>query len=310
MALVYTRQNRRLGVNRALGSDPLVDLYDPVVRDLAWALSSPQLLAPGPDCLNYQQLYTDFSQTLRNLDAEPTILHDSVMAQRAGRLGLYFEALWQFWLAHNQDYALRAHNVQIQTDGITQGELDLIVQDQRSNELQHWELAVKFYLGLGDTRTTAAWIGPNAKDRLDRKLQHLNSHQLPLLHRADTQSQLTTSGWSIHQQRLILKGRLFYPLRHEALGPIGVSADHLRGWWASQQDFFAHFKTATLGWQPLSRQHWLAPLRREAVEQLQTAEELLKNLNIQHALCVAGFADGDECTRGFIVGRNWPNSQA
>lgn len=289
--------------------DPLVNLHDPVVRDLAWALSSPQLLTPGPDSLNYQQFYADFSQELQNLDAEPAILHDSVLAQRSGRLGLYFEALWQFWLTHNQDYALHAHNIQIQTDGLTLGELDLIVQDQRSKELQHWELAVKFYLGLGATQTTSAWIGPNVKDRLDRKLLHLRSRQLPLLRHPQTQSQLAACGWNVHEQRLILKGRLFYPLRQVTPSPIGAATDHLRGWWASQQDFLANFKTATLRWQPLSRQHWLAPLRRDSVGQLFTAEELFRQLNTQHPLCVAGFADDDECSRGFIVGQNWPSLQ-
>lgn len=295
--------------NIGAGSDPLADLHDPVVRDLAWTLASPPLLTPGPDDLDYQQLSADFSQSLLKLDAEPAILHDSVMKQRSGRLGLYFEALWQFWLTHNPDYALRAHNVQIQTEGVTRGELDLIVEYQHSGQLQHWELAVKFYLGLGDTTTTAAWIGPNAKDRLDRKLLHLRSRQLPLLQHPQTEAQLAATGWHVQQQRLILKGRLFYPLRQATPSPIGVSADHLRGWWASQEDFLAHYKTVTLRWQVLSHQHWLAPSRRDSMEKLYSAEELLRQLKTQHPLCVAGFDDGDECSRGFIVPPNWPTSQ-
>ena len=289
-------------------SDPLANLRDPVVRDLAWTLASPPLLSPGPDGLDYPQICADFSQELLNLDAEPAILHDRVLKQRPGRLGLYFEALWQFWLTHNPDYALRAHNVQIQTEGITRGELDLIVEHQPSGQLQHWELAVKFYLGLGDTQTTSAWIGPNAKDRLDRKLLHLRNRQLPLLQHPNTESQLAANGWSVQQQRLILKGRLFYPLRQTAPSPIGASADHLRGWWASPADFLAHFDAATLRWHALNRQHWLAPVRQDAMEELSSAEDILRRLNNRHPLCVAGFAETDECSRGFIVPPDWPTS--
>lgn len=284
-------------------ADPLASLYDPLVRDLAWALLSAPLLIEVDD-LNWPN-HADTLQRLQSLNTDPTPLHNAVMAQRSGRLGLYFEALWQFWLIDNPDYALRANNVQIQVNGATSGELDLIVQDRHNGQLQHWELAVKFYLGSGDTRATSAWIGPNAQDRLDRKLQHLRHHQLPLLQYPETQVQLVAAGWDIHQQRLILKGRLFYPLQQTAPAPVGASPDHLRGWWAQPEDFLAHFETTSLQWQPLSRQHWLAPLRRESAGTLQTAAELLRTFN-NVPLCVAGFAEGDECSRGFIVPASWP----
>lgn len=285
-------------------ADPLATLHDPLVRDLAWALLSAPLLIPEAEVLDWPN-HADTVQRLQLLNTVPTPLHNAVRAQRSGRLGLYFEALWQFWLADNPDYALRANNVQIQVNGTTSGELDLIVQDLHNGQLQHWELAVKFYLGVGDTRATSAWIGPNAQDRLDRKLQHLRNHQLPLLQYPETQAQLAAAGWNIQQQRLILKGRLFYPLQQTAPAPIGASLAHLRGWWAQPEDFLAHFGTTPLQWQPLNRQHWLAPLRRESAGTLQTAAELLRTFD-NVPLCVAGFADGDECSRGFIVPASWP----
>ena len=284
-------------------ADPLASLHDPLVRDLAWALHSPPLLIETDD-LGWPN-HADTAQRLQSLNSDPTPLHNAVMAQRSGRLGLYFEALWQFWLADNPDYALLANNMQIQVNGTTSGELDIIVQDRHNRQLQHWELAVKFYLGIGDTSATSAWIGPNAQDRLDRKLQHLRNHQLPLLQYPETQAQLAAAGWDIQQQRLILKGRLFYPLQQTAPAPLGASPDHLRGWWAQPEDFLAHFETTSLQWQLLSRQHWLAPLRRESAGTLQTATELLRTFN-NVPLCVAGFAEGDECSRGFIVSPDWP----
>ncbi|MBU1192918.1 MAG: DUF1853 family protein [Gammaproteobacteria bacterium] len=291
----------------AADADLLTTLYDPLVRDLAWALFSASLLATEPDADDWPK-HAESIARLQSLDREPTALHKAVMAQRSGRLGLYFEALWQFWLTDNADYALRAHNLQIQVDGTTSGELDLIVEHRRSGQLQHWELAVKFYLGMGDTTEMSAWIGPNAQDRFDRKLQHLHDHQLPLLQYPETQSQLTASGWNIRQQRLILKGRLFYPLLETTPAPAGAAPDHLRGWWARPEEFMAHFGSTSLQWQVLGREDWLAPLRRAAAGNLQTAAEIflaLDNLS-QRPQCVAGFANGDECSRGFIVPAGWP----
>ncbi len=292
----------------AASADPLATLHDPLVRDLAWALFSAPLLTPEADAIDWPN-HANSMQRLQRLNTDPTPLHNAVMALRSGRIGLYFEALWQFWLADNPDYVLCAHNLQIHADRATCGELDLIVQDRRSGQLQHWELAVKFYLGIGDTRATSAWIGPNAQDRLDRKLQHLRNHQLPLLQHPETQAVLTAAGWDIQRQRLILKGRLFYPLQKTSPAPVDAAADHLRGWWAQGEDFISHSATSPLHWQLLSRQDWLAPRRRESVDTLHTAEELIRTLDNlpDQPQCIAGFAKGDECSRGFIVPAGWPS---
>jgi uncharacterized protein len=288
-------------------TDLLASLHDPLVRDLAWALFSAPLLISEPGTDHWLNQFESL-QRLQLLDRDPTVLHTAVMAQRSGRLGLYFEALWQFWLTDNPDYALRAHNLQVHANGITCGELDMLVEHRHSGQLQHWELAVKFYLGMGDTSATSAWIGPNAQDRLDRKLRHLHEHQLPMLQHPETQLQLAEAGWKIQQQRLIMKGRLFYPLLETAPAPLGSAPDHLRGWWARLEDFMAHFGSSSLHWQVLDREDWLAPLRRAAASNLQTAAKIygeLDNPN-QRPQCVAGFADGDEYVRGFIVPAGWP----
>lgn len=292
--------------------DPLSSLYDPVVRDLAWALSSPPLLVPRddfdwPPASAYQALCETYAEHLRALDSEPSALHEAVLASRSGRLGQYFEALWRFWLRTNPDYALCAHNLPIRVAGETLGELDLLVQDRHTGLRQHWELAVKFYLGIGDTHDTSAWLGPNVQDRLDRKLQRLRTHQLPLLRHPATQEILMRNGWYISRQRVILKGRLFYPLSRTADAPDTAATDHLRGWWARATEFHARFADEALRWRPLTRQDWLAPVHRaQAAEPFTTAQVVQRLGSASRPVCVAGFLEADECTRGFIVPLSWP----
>ena len=95
------------------------------------------------------------------------------------RLGLHFETLIRHWLATSSQYTLIKHNWQVIAHKRTIGEFDLIVRDQLTGELEHWELAIKFYLGTGDLSWTH-WYGPNPSDRLDLKTDRLTTHQLTL----------------------------------------------------------------------------------------------------------------------------------
>ena len=63
------------------------------------------------------------------------------------RLGRYFESLWHDVLADHRIFPLVESNLTLQGDGRTLGELDLLVG---SKQLEHWELAVKLYLCVGD----------------------------------------------------------------------------------------------------------------------------------------------------------------
>lgn len=154
------------------------------------------------------------------------------LAQRKStRLGLYFEALWLFYWQNHRQALIHAHNFQIEERGRTLGALDFIIEQERT--VTHIEAAVKFYLLHGDNPNLFHnWIGPNASDTLEKKLSHLQSHQLPLLHQAATRqklNELSLPPAGIHQ-RLILKGMLFIP-QHVTLEKYPAFAHHQCNLW-------------------------------------------------------------------------------
>ncbi len=290
--------------------DPLLlaRLTDPVVRDLAWALLSPPLLNAThtdpiwPDRDWYCQLFGDYRLRLAELDRHPDTLHRAVLSVRGKRLGHYFEALWQYWLNDNERYELRHSNLQIQDAGTTLGELDCIVYDRQTDELQHWELALKFYLGCGDLQNPANWIGPGASDRLDLKLTRLLQHQLPLTRHPASIKYLAYTAMPIARQHIILKGRLFHPVQNGAI-------PQSQSWWCALEDFRRVFTGKPLTWIRLARTDWLAPLRRGDAMPAVTAMDMVRQLEsteFSQPICVAGFTDTDEFTRGFIVPAQWP----
>ena len=152
------------------------------VRDLAWACFAPPLLvtrelgvhaAGAGNCAfplsGGRQLW------LEKLDRDATPLLEHLSSIRSQRLGLYFESLWHFFLAQDEEVDLVARNLPVNRDGRTIGEFDCLYFCRRRNCHVHLELAVKFYLGWptqtepGDTSLASEWLGPNARDRLDIK---------------------------------------------------------------------------------------------------------------------------------------------
>lgn len=139
-------------------------------HELQWCLHGPDLLdEPGIPLFRWPEAT---AATHRALPPTPGPLHH--------RLGRRFEQHWQHALEQLPGWTVLASGVQLRAEGRTLGELDLLVSGE--GEVWHLELAVKFYLCApgrsGDA--WADWIGPNGRDRLDRKLERMRDHQLPL----------------------------------------------------------------------------------------------------------------------------------
>lgn len=215
---------------------------------LRWVLSSPNLLAQSQTPFPLVELPTPAE--VERICALPDNLLNEHLAQRSSHfLGPYFEALWQFYLMHSERYALLEHSVQFHEHGRTLGEMDFIVFDHLKKQHVHQELAVKFYLQTpmysqtGDSQTPQLWVGPNANDRLDLKLSHLEHKQLKLSSLDTVRRRLEAKGIeNIHCEALI-KGQLFYPCPYtENLSsqPIerGLNPGHLKGRWMKKPDFY------------------------------------------------------------------------
>ncbi len=228
------------------------------------------------------------------------------------RLGIQFERLWQTAIEHMPEYHLLASNLAIRDHQRTLGEFDLLID--HLGDTEHWELAVKFYLGTGDLTKAENWYGPNPEDRLDLKTKRLLSHQLLLAKFPEAEELLVDKNIApVTQVRCLVKGRLFYPWQGFSDSietyPAYTSGSHLKGWWMNRSDFKSRFSKSSTRWILLSKYLWLAPIRVTDKLPILThsmALDLLDKSPMTQAVHFAMIDNaGQELSRGFVVNEHW-----
>ena len=315
-------------------ADEITPFHDPAVRDLAWLLFSPDLLSTsraGAPLAHPAATATERQTTLAwlaALDRDPAALHAQVHKPSLTRLGFYAEALLEYFLTRGPHARLIAANIPLRTAGRTLGEVDFLLENLRGDRL-HWELAVKFYLHIGEgdgAATLAHYVGPNLQDRLDLKHARLLNHQLGLSARDEFASLGFEGPW---RAELFVKGRLFYRDGDRSLGsnlPLELAGDHLRGWWKTASEWrdskgdglFASLPR--LGWmaeRTLSAEEGEALLEQTAVLSERVAALPSPIMVARYERCegsdYSGRATRDiwrEHSRGFIVPDEWPERAA
>ena len=298
----------------------------PAVRDLAWACFSPQLLQVGriPDA-GRDVVDCGLSLTpvrvrwLERLDSCPAPLLDHLGHRPSHRLGVYFEQLWQFFLAHDPAVELIAHNLPVRDRERTLGEFDLIYLCHERQRYFHLELAVKFFLGHRlTTRTEAAshwreWLGPNTSDRLDLKLEQLLRHQVRLGDRAAAREQLAAMGIAGMDREIALRGYLFQSPTDPLPPPVGFNPGHRLDQWLPLGGLDTHLQSLEArAFLLLSRLQWLAPAHAQDHPEIFSRYTLAKRLQSllaasARAQLVAGVdASGIEICRFFVTHDRWP----
>lgn len=299
------------------------------VNRLAASVFSPRLLVnrshacAGPD--SPVELNDAIFHWLQQLDEDPAPLQkylgDSTN-RTSPRLGLYHEALWQFFFSHAPGYRLLAHNLPVRDNKKTLGEFDLIVFESERNRTLLLEVACKFYLQVANG-ASLLWIGPGQKDRLDIKARRVFEHQLTL-HQHQASLRVLES-LNLNRQALVpmasVCGTLFYPADYCAKDTLNLPAgqinpEHCRARYFLFNDWIEH----SVDWQQqkfcvLKKVDWLAPLRscenRQCLSASELAEQLLTHFeNSTMPQMVARFhceANGDEreLERFFICDNDW-----
>jgi len=178
------------------------------------------------------------------------------------KLGLRFEAIVIHWIELEPSLNLLAKNLVVHDGKRTIGEFDLIVEN--NGTVEHWELAVKFYLGIGDVLNLNNWHGPDPSDTLARKINRMASHQLRLSQYPAGQKLLQQNGWDVQRARSLVKGRLFHPYQsfclQQFLIPPNVNPGHEKGWWLTDTAFALTPELKSARFVILERSNWLAPL--------------------------------------------------
>jgi len=304
----------------------LVDCFDDVtVRDLAWLLFAPDLLREGEATLAHPFASAQERDAtlawLGTLDAAPQSLHDHAHDPKFTRLGIYAESLIRFFLSHGPAARLVAANVPLRRQRRTIGECDFLLESTHGARL-HWELAVKFYLHIGDADAAcpvrlADYVGPNLQDRFDLKYARLVTHQLALTSRAEFAALGFGGPW---RAQLFIKGRLFYHGREdEHIEPAPeIGASHLRGWWLTASEWRearANVSDDERAWVVQPRMAWLASQRLDAAAAatlIAESDAIRTRLETTVApTMIAAYARDAagkwvEESRGFIVPDDWP----
>lgn len=131
-------------------------------------------------------------------------------SMRLGHIAEQFT--FEYW-SHVEGLKLHAHNLQIEGDNRTLGEIDAILEFEKN--FLHVEIAYKFYLYDPTVGVSILdrWIGPNRKDSFVTKLSRLREQQLPLLDSSEAKEVLNTlvPESEVLKSKVWIKGQLFVP---------------------------------------------------------------------------------------------------
>ena len=201
----------------------------PYVRDLAYVLACPNVLTEWLDVAPHQNTHTvsvhspnfwrqqfeAYQQRLKDLDTTndyQALTRYLLKRPSPNRLGFHFEGLLSFWLEDGfarklHPYEILANNVQLYNGKQTIGELDLILYNHKEHLMEHWELAIKFFMGSPPFEPIN-WVGINSNDNLQRKMTHMQTKQFRTVW-VDTASHGQVK---IDKRYGVIKGRFFLPM--------------------------------------------------------------------------------------------------
>ena len=284
---------------------------NPVARDLWWVASStpmmtdverlPQLSAERQDLLRDHVL-----PAVRALEAMSTEDALAAVGATGWRVGHYFEALVGHWIQALPGWTLLAANHPVRHEKQTLGAYDFILRNSEG-QVEHWEVAVKFYLRRDLGSEWRSWVGPNQRDRLDKKVNRMRDHQLVLSRREVGLAALEPLGVSeIHRRVALLKGCFFTEWGRASTGPEGATED-AQGRWTDESQLTELARAFPQSrWMRRDKPFWLAPLEGLSFDlDAGGLPDALRRPEMWSRLEQQTSGDWREAERWFLVPADW-----
>lgn len=238
-----------------------------------WGWKTPLLLKLGEDAPPEANAFLSTPLEQLDLARVESHLEKKLSELKTFRIGVRFERIKEaLFLSHPDTVALRTSIV---IPGIT--EIDLLHQIRTLPATWiHWEVAIKFYLGLDEEGSTDLdrWVGPTLRDTLGIKTRTIENRQLAVLKDLEIRKQIgipeTDRVFALPQ----MQGILFVPWNSERSVPAHPAAQEkvrssrltengARGFWVTRTQlpmFLEAFQSAHQGTQTLffqDRKDWL-----------------------------------------------------
>ena len=156
------------------------------------------------------------------------------------RLGHRVEHVFAQLINHSDQYDLIAHNLQIQKEKITLGELDFILRDRSTHKLLHVELSYKFYILDPSLETPIQRaMGPNRKDQFFAKMNKTKEKQLPIIYSKEGRQALAPYNIEAEDlsQQVCFLGQLFLPFKGTDLSFAPFPKNCIVGFWIGFKEF-------------------------------------------------------------------------
>jgi len=282
------------------------------VRDLVWVANSSSLLTVSggmtstgahnePFCVASDQ------SSLNQSEVDADHLQDFLAKNPYDTVGRYFESLVYYWIKYIRGLEVLVCNEQIKRAGRTIGEIDLVFRNEQ-DQLVHWETAVKFFLHFPQPHSFSSdYVGPNSRDTLDRKINHLFGHQL---------KQSLDGPINADFREAFVRGCIFY--HPSNLSPdrkhSRLHAAHLRGRWIHSSEVNKLPQPGNWNYRLMRKPHWLAMTLNQmpaipSMEIDRWVEQQFEHSDRPVMLCTdrsTGNLDG-AADRIMIVSDQWPS---
>jgi uncharacterized protein len=298
-----------------------------VRSDAEWLYRSPPLLAPSP-IFSFDSF--SFQNRLKGEDFDLPI----PSKPRFYKLGIYAEALIESLIQKDLTPEFLHGNISVFSSGAEErkniGEYDLLWRETVSSPVVHLEFALKYFLLAREKdssheppTTPSEWVGPHARDRLQRKIEKLRDRQLKLSEHPDGKmALLETFGKNRDfevQKKLMTRGIAFLPWGETRFlkQTDFLHSQCVTGWWCRKQEWLqytAKCHSADSRYLCLPREYWIpgsAPMEGKglaAYEFLQTLQDC-EDDSFENESLMVGEYDPTlrvERSRGFLVYNGWP----